>query len=348
MDLLTSNCKYLVDPARKDTIIWGEIYNIINTNVSLVDRTKRFQMPYRFGLAKGFELPTDIENFNLSFEEVCQKRVKELLALQDRVGKPLLLLYSGGIDSTIVLISFMKELSASDLRNRVRVLMNGYSIGENPKFYFKYIRKMCTIRSSEHFLTMFNGSGILVGGEHNDQLFGSDVCSQYLGFYPFQDLVKPYTREKITRFFAKRGFSKSNANIWFDMIDASAKSAPCEVKTVFDFFWWFNFVFKWQVVYYRSVLRVERRQRKFINEKFLATHYHHFFTFDDFQRWSMSHMELKIKDDWSTYKFHVKDLIYRFIKDDEFRKFNVIVGCFCRMFLSRDSPISFTTNFNNL
>src|SRR5205814_5240866 len=123
-----------------DARCWAQIYKLIAPNVVLVDRAdETVCTPFRFSLYEKFRLPTVLPDFRTTYEECCMRRAEELLALQDRVQVPIALFYSGGIDSTLVLVCLAKALG-SQLKERVTVYLSVDSIGENPNFYDSFIR----------------------------------------------------------------------------------------------------------------------------------------------------------------------------------------------------------------
>ena len=44
----------------------------------------------------------------------------------------------------------------------------------------------------------------------------------------------------------------------------------------------------------------------------------HFFSAKDFQKWSISNHEFKIKETWKSYKYVAKECIYDFHKDEDY------------------------------
>ena len=49
---------------------YNDIYKkVLHTNVSLVDRTEKVVMPYKFQLYPDFKMPTDLANFNMSYTD---------------------------------------------------------------------------------------------------------------------------------------------------------------------------------------------------------------------------------------------------------------------------------------
>lgn len=342
--LLIANAEHLFVRGGRDVDLWAEIYKIIPLSVSLVDRSSNLRFPFRFHLHDDMRLPTELDGFNMSYEDCCNQRAQELAAIQEKLQVPMAVMYSGGIDSTLAIVSLAKILG-SELKDRVRVFLSPDSIKENPGFYFDFIRKHCSFDSSEKLPLLFDKRHIVIGGEHNDQLFGSDIIAKLEIMGPFSEALKPYTRDYISGFFEKKGMSKAAANAWFDVLESSIAQAPCEIESAFDYFWWFNFLFKWQTVYFRMFVRLEEEQRKHVSQEFIDTYYHHFYNAPYFQKWSMLNKSLKVQDTWSSYKFHAKALIRDFTGDDYYYRHKVKIGSLCRLFLQKHLPAGFTSDY---
>lgn len=349
--LFYSNVKPFCNTEKYDGKIWAEIYNLIPLNAPLVDRCQYIKMPYDFKLFEkntACTVPTDLTGFDLSYEQCSEKRVNELYELSKKIDKPITIFYSGGIDSTFVVASFMKYLSPNEFKDRVRVAMTLDSIHENYNFYYNYIRPYATIISSEPIEAKFDKNSIIVSGEHNDQLFGSDLMAKvYKQFDNWDVIAQPYSRGFLVDVFFNKFLSVESSNYWFDLMDAQIKNtAPCEIKTNFDFFWWYNFNYKWQSVYFRMLMGAPLTSSVTIDDDFLNNYYFHFFSCHDFQKWSMLNHHLKIKNnDWSTYKWECKKLIYEFNKDSEYLNNKFKMGSLLNLYLQKKMPIAFTSNY---
>ena len=328
---------------------WNKIYKMIGTHSTLVDRCESIQMPYNFKLYEPFKMPRDLVDFNKSYEDCCEERTKELVELSRHLGKPITIFYSGGIDSTLVLISFMKYLSKEEFQSRIRVALSMESITENANFFYDYVRPNCNMINSDNIHNMFDGSTIMVGGEHNDQLFGSDIIGNIYRVYgDFGEMNKTYSREHALKWF-KNYMDEPTANIWFDLLDNHIKTqAPCEVTTNFHFWWWLNFSFKWQNVFFRMIVRINKDHRSNITHDFVRNYFHHFYSTENFQRWSMLNHDLKIKDSWATYKWESKRLIYEFNRDKVYLDEKVKIGSLVKLFLQKTMPQAVTSNFEFL
>jgi len=343
-ELYLANCDILREHPAAGCPEWGSIYEMINLNVSLVDRSERVIMPYRFKLYEPNVMPTDLSKYDLTYEQCCEKRATELYEKSKQMDLPLYVFYSGGIDSTLVLVSFLKVIPESD-RDRLVVVMSMDSIRENPNFYQNHIRGKLTVKPSDRMTLYFDKKYLIIGGEHNDQLFGTDVIGDFKNRFSFEIIHSPYTREIVVDYFMQRGLTEPFANVWYEILHEHGKQAPCEIKTVFDFFWWYNFNFKWQSVFFRMILRVDKTIRKNIDKDFVNTYFHHFFTEDYFQIWSMSNKQLKIKHNWESYKFHAKEVIYDYTKDQEYRDFKMKAGSLYKLFLQRDTPVALSSEY---
>lgn len=322
---------------------------VYTSNANLCDRSGHVKMPFKFGINPGFELPEYDPNATMTYEDCCQRRAQEFVDMSKRLNVPINVLYSGGIDSTLILVSFLKLLSKEELRERVVVALNLDSINENARFYYNYIRPNFRITSSENIGTMLDGSCIMLGGEFNDQLFGSDAVGIVFRATDTSDeLHKPFSRKFITDFFIFRGVKPLYAHAWYTVIEDQIKAkAKCEVTTNFHFLWWVNFVYKWQPVYFRILATLHPTVRATLTEDFVKTYYHHFFNPEYFQQWSMNNHQLKLQTDWSTYKGEAKRLIFEYNKDKEYLN-KAKIGSLYRLFVQMPAADAITSKFEFL
>jgi hypothetical protein len=332
-----------------DVKLWSSFYDrVVSHNVPLVDRSEKIIMPYRFKLYEPFRMPQNLEGFNLSYEDCCLDRARELLARSRTLNKPILLFYSGGIDSTIVAISFIRAAEGTDLRQQIKIAMTPESIIENPNFYYQHIRPNFSLVSSEQFNHLLTEDYIIVGGEHNDQLFGSDIVGKIDASIGFDRVLEDYKQGMLRDWFLRNGMTDQQANFWFDMLVWHAESAPCEIRTSFDLLWWLNFNFKWQSVFFRMLLRISPQTQHRVNDQWIADQFHHFYSSENFQKWSMLNPQLKIKNSWRSYKFHAKDFIYKFTSDVIYKNEKLKKGSLFKLFLSRRTPLALTTDWQYL
>ena len=274
-----------------------------------VDRTGKFNT---FDMMYD-EIPT-VGKFNKSWEECCMDAAKELWKL----GKPIELFWSGGIDSSGALIALLETKSNSDVLN-IRYTQD--SIDEFPLMWEKLVKHRNDPLPHKEMLvdTLFENHDIIkVTGECGDQLFGSDALHANLDKHA-DDWENIFSWSNNNLFNIKSDtpvdtqenyeYKKNQlAKVLFEHVDYS----PVEIKTIFDLFWWCNFCFKWQDVDSRMIFTFSTTA----DWKSTIS----FFNTEDFQRWSITNHDIKHGGTWETYKQPAKEYINKYIKDETYRK----------------------------
>jgi hypothetical protein len=320
--------------------LWRNIYHLVSPGVNIIDRCNHIVMPFNFKSI--FSMPTDLSGFQKSYAEVCIDRARELIAHSKRIGKPIVILFSGGIDSTVVAISLI--LAAEGDHSNIKIALSTHSIRENPNFYYEHIRGKFETLPSESILQEITSNYIIVGGEGNDQLFGTDIYKAFRDYAGIGLLHENYSENNVVPFFRHSGLSEQSAKIWYSLMAEQIQATQrCEIKSVKDFFWWYNFCYKWQNVYFRiparSILRTP------LTQDILDNYYFQFFMTDDFQRWSMLNPDKKVEDTWTSYKFHAKEFIYEFTKDEEYFKYKTKIPSLINIFRKRTSANGIDENY---
>lgn len=348
--LYQARAKTLVSAGLPTTEHWGEIYKVIALNTSLVDRCGWLVQPFRLQLRETFKLPKFDSDFNMSYDECCRIAAIDLLEHSNKLNKPITVMYSGGIDSTCMLVSFLREIGSRYSMDQVRVALTIDSIAENPKFYKDHIRGKLDIVSSENISEMLDGSTIVAGGELNDQILGSDLLGKVnreMG--SFDAVIEPYTQKYVTEFFQAKGMSSESSDVWYSVLNEHAqKFAPIKPRTLFDFFWWYNFIFKWQSVYIRLLTCVLEKDKYKFNEDFVQQNLVHFFANENFQQWSMRSNHLKIRSNWKSYKNIAKQVIYDYTRDLDYYENKVKVGSLYTILRQRDRADAILSDFKLL
>lgn len=283
-----------------------EIYR--DDQIAPVDRSGVFKVPIK--VKSFFPLP-QMRVFTKTYEQICNERAKDLLKRAERLDVPLYIFWSGGVDSTCLLVSLLK-VANSVQKERLVILMSENSINEYPLFYRKYIRGKLRRESANMFPYILGTKNLLISGECNDQLFGSDILGRIGRVFGENAICEPYDRKLFTEYL--------DANPEFvDLFERLAAAAPVPLKTNFDRCWWMNFVVKWQTVYMRTLSFVAKSNAEMISQQYVDDYYVCFFNTEDFQLWSMNNLDLRIRATWRSYKWPAKEIIYRFTKDSDYR-----------------------------
>jgi hypothetical protein len=271
---------------------------------TLIDRTNTLDSGFNFKIIDS--IPS--LNKPKSFEEICKERAEEILSKTE--GK-IKLLWSGGIDSTLALVSILKICKNENDLSRINILLSQESIDEYPTFFKDIIENKLTYKLIEG--TIYDNifpQDIIITGEHGDQLFGSDKLKLTI---ESNDAFSPY--ENILDFAISRklGTDKYTQNI-IEYMNPLIHKSPFKIYSLFDYLWWMNFSLKWQTVSMRILNGIERGAND------LESTVYHFFKSEDFQIWSMTNHDKKIKSDWKSYKYLAKELIYQFHQDENYLK----------------------------
>lgn len=312
------NANRFKDLPGEDVRRWNTLFELINFNVTFIDRTGGIVMPIRSSFPEQLAMPTYDPNFGMTYEECCQARVREILAQQEAKDVPIRLLYSGGIDSSLILTSFIKELGLAETEKRVQIVLSVESIEENPWMWERVLRRSgFQMLNGEAHAGDWNRDRILVGGEFNDQVLGSDLYKDVVRWRGDSILDQPWTEDLMTEYYLRK-LSPADAEMWTRMFSAHLRRAPCSVETVADWWWWINFSCKWNSVYFRILMYA--RDHANITADYLNNYYYQFFGDENFQKWSMVNRTDKIKGSWHTYKWKARELVADFCGQEYVQK----------------------------
>jgi len=313
---------------------WSKIYNLIGNNVGINDRTNTLANPIKTSVHPNCQMPDFVAN-DKTYIECCYERATSLYNLSSTLNKPLGILWSGGIDSTMILVSFLSLYSVSELKERVKIITSTESITENQSFYNNHILPNFELMSSERLPSLFNKDMILVTGEFNDQLFGSDLMSKYIARLGSDSLVDTYNTSTVLDYVDFYMKDRKVSEVLVNSIEQSIEKRNLTLEKNSDFFWWFNFSFKWQTVYFRIYALNNFNLSNNINEEYINTYLHHFYHTDSFQLWSMNNPQVRYIDDWKNYKLLAKQEIFKFDNNKNYFETKIKRGSFYTIFGQR-------------
>lgn len=299
------------------------MFSFFAANFSTTDRLNCIRTPIKIDVIPACAMPS-FRHISTSFDELCQIRARELLDHAKNTNRKLVIMYSGGIDSTLIVVSLLKIATEKELKENVIILLNQYSIAENKKFFHEHIIKKCKVESSYLFHAFLgNDKYVVVNGEGGDQLFGSAVSAgifidkgaDYIFQQPTESIISEIFNSQMNDMVA----AEKIANVLGKVIAA----APIPIETIYHYFWWINFALKWQSVYARTVAYVEPLYQSTVKPE---QNYFIFFGPPEMQLWSMNNPDKLVKDNWASYKFHCKDIIYDYNKDADYRDNKLKMG----------------------
>ncbi len=331
----------LVDEKFPGTMRLRHYFGMYGAGACPIDRTGTIRTPIK--VHSLFPIPV-LEPFSKSFETVCDERSAEILQRARQLNVRIYVMWSGGIDSTLILVSLFKQASKED-RERIIVLMSNDSIQENPRFFREHVSGSVELGISADVPKVLGGNDLVVTGEHNDQLFGADLMGPIVVARGPAIMHQKLDLEMFADQFARSAGGRDIARWYMTLMDRVRAAAPIPLTTNYHFAWWINFALKWQTVYARLLMFVEPSRANLIEKDWLDTRYLPFYNTEDFQRWSLNNNDKKVKDTWASYKWLCKDIIYDFTKDAEYRDTKTKVGSLGSLMIGYDSLLFMDDSF---
>ena len=290
----SSKLKHGEEYANNDISIFRSLYHI-DADPFLVDRTGSVRFPFSennyFPMIK--PLPEVI-----SWEECTKQRVEELISFD----KELYVLWSGGIDSTLMLLSFIKYSNM----DKITIVLNMDSIREYPYFYKRFISlnnyKLLSTEQLMNNALLNDVNGLIVSAEHADQLVGSPLAQLLATTSGRTMLGLSFDEENFSKFLTNLHVPTHHIDPIMEIYNISIKKSPRPIKTMWDLCWWHGFNFKWQTIYMKMAIRIK-------NPLNLVT----FYSSENFQNTSI-HQEGNTLD----LKKAFKDIIVNYTEDTEY------------------------------
>jgi hypothetical protein len=230
-------------------------------------------------LGLGMHMPQT--SHSISFEQASDRRCHDLMI--SHADRPWLVFWSGGVDSTVIVASMVRNMPKQD-RERVTIVCNRASVAENPWFYREQILPNFRIQDNTALdITHALRHAYLFYGEPGDQIF-SHWCSRWLyedawGWQPWHQ-----NRDRIVNLITSRSNAHLAQWLWQATTD-NIQSCDAPVETVFDWWWWISFNFCWAGARLRRLFGAN-------HDIAFAERYHaqiNWFDSVDYQIWSMTH-----------------------------------------------------------
>lgn len=246
-------------------------------------------LPHYINIKKNqFPLPKIEPGFNMSFAECVEKRAKEILAL----NKPITVVWSGGIDSTLVIFSLLEFCNDP---SQITVYGTYNSIVESGDVFEKYIlprgvKYKFVVSTRKYFM---DDTQIYISGFMGNQLFGP---------------VDDFSYSKATLFHhhlrgtgdIEDSYETVLSEEMHEFLLPALKASPKKIETVRDLRWFGIFMLDWHQSYYDILIKTQNHDKVY-----------HFFDDADMQRYSMTTKEpyTKEKGNPMTHRWVMRELI---------------------------------------
>jgi hypothetical protein len=290
-------------------------------NICLYDRFGIVENPPDVKIIRPF---VAIQN-NKSFDELCLDRARELDTISIEQNKPLLVTWSGGLDSTCVLSALMQTITDT---NRLKILCTKESIAEYPLFFKNFIENKYEVMETNwaSFKAAINTlclTNILITGEAADQLFDEVAQNKYeptpvhnmMPNYSMTDhTMRGYDRSYMFRESRKGpwqvALNQENKTYW-DMVENFVDKSPKKINNLRDFLFVFRLNYRYQHVQTRILMMTDNLR--------LEDNLFHFFDTNEFNNFSMN-MDLEIFDGDNIVKTkrYIREFICKYTFDFEY------------------------------
>lgn len=312
-----------------------------------VPRTGKWSLPWPQEVPPGFEMPTYDPNFNRTFDDVSNDRALDIKKLIREKNQKFAVMYSGGIDSTVIMAALIKNLSLEELKN-ITVCANSHSMIENPVFWKKFIWNKFEILDSSkykyddlidknlHPITADEGDCIFgtmsfLDLQQNYDYYVSQVSAEsraYLSSLKNKMTSGDTHYSKFKDILIKHWSIPSNPDLgkdWYDKFDKNIKTSAVPVVSLHDYYWWILFNIKWVSCAIRIPVYLNDRIDcgTVINDWAL-----NWFNTVPYQQWSMvnNNNGQKIQFTNTTYKMAARKYIHDLDKNDWYFFFKLKMG----------------------
>ena len=256
-----------------------------NLNPSIVPRLPHVSTSFPTHVVRPYKKKT----VDVTLYQACRSHAQDLI---DR-NQQIVLLWSGGIDSTLTACFLLDQMSSAD---QIVIYYTPESVRENPEFV-SYIKKFGVemIRWDLEYNNLFSADQLIVTGDHGDFISG------HMGSY-FYDVNKEWLARPWQDFFAAKEMNKDEINRIEIIINQHDID---DVKSLSDVHWWFHMYIPYQF----SICRL----LAFNLENLSSNNTIGFFECDIMNQWSLSNRyNLSKYQQQHEYKQCYRDEIKRF------------------------------------
>jgi hypothetical protein len=265
----------------------------------------------------GWRMPKFQPDFSLDFGAATDLRCLELR--QQKWNLPWIVFWSGGIDSTTIVCSILKNIPKSDWGN-ISIACNHGSIAEYPWFFNKFIRPNFRVLDSSHWIHNVDDQHFFINGEPADQLFAGSIA-QMMMLDDKESMSKSIFKEPddLIKYLGRN--NQEFGRWYYETVTENLGSVDVPVNSYHDFFWWTFFNYSWVSIKLRTLLWGGWSRSD--NARDYFDHMITWFDTQEYQLWSMaSNMHgAKYGNTVGNYKQAAKDYIYRGTKDPYYHRF---------------------------
>ena len=297
---------------------WLKLHGLRQWSRSTSARTHALDTPWSIHTLS--PIP-NIDQGCADFTTVMDSIVSDYCVKIENCNKQVYINWSGGIDSTAIVVAFLKNANRAVLE-KITVLCNSNSINENPYFYYRFIEPVFNV--AETYSVSINEDNyndlIMLDGEFGDQCFyGHDYIYQLALSKQF-DLLRGPWKDSIEHCVIKESRNSiaddNTVKFAMELIVESIGYSPIEIVSLYDFLWWTQFNFKWNENAVRKLSMFTGNLSPNKREYFYKNNILRVFDNPLMQQWSMLTVVRRACMLEYDIKYDVKKYIYKFDHND--------------------------------
>jgi hypothetical protein len=252
----------------------------------------------------------------LNTETLFDSRSLELYRLSEKYSQ-VYLFWSGGIDSTLMLVAVLKNWADT---KKLTVVLNHYSIDEHPSFYQKYIKDKLSIVNTDNFFNCeieFDHNNLYVTGDLGDPLITFDRYDYFETAFPgIITMSWKKNVDTIVKYYSVNS-DKKQAMYTVSQIIKTASEAKVLLETVHDFLWWVNFNWGYDTDLIYMLWQYQDLTTNIDTKKFIEENVFFWFNSVECQNWAVSLIGTEQRDG----KYAFKKYIYDFDRDEQYFRY---------------------------
>lgn len=248
-----------------------------------------FQFPVdRFGLLPSID-PDTVQTVNIVLEPVYNlhnltsdwydRFVAICDGMAERVyqtarGRTIIIMYSGGIDSTAVLVAMMRSSHFNQFvdSGRLKVSLNSFGIYEYPELFYETILPLIPIIPTDYNTIIADPNNFVITGDGGDHI----ICTTDIPIFEYDGTTDIVNMDKkiIYSYFDNCDTSGK----FSDMVRGIDKHAPFELHSVGQLCWWvsqcfthqcdMSYPFAWSSVDTEEIASFDKVFRFFLHPEF--------------------------------------------------------------------------------
>ena len=307
-----------------------------------VSRNGEWSLPWEQKLIPKFQMPAYDPTFNKTFSEITDAAANRLKTRIQK-GEKFALMYSGGIDSTLILSAMIKNLTSEELKS-FTVCASVTSMIENPHMWENYIKDKIHVIDSKtvKYDDLIDMGFTPITADEGDCIFGTSLgLTLYNNFDYYVDSLLPATKNRLKPLKYKISSNDVHYSVYADLLIKhlgipsdptfgkllyekyvwNVETATVPIHSLHDFFWWLIF----NVKYLNCAVRGALYHNDRTDYRTAIDRIENWYSGTEYQLWSMvnNNNGQKIKKTLASYKWAAREYIWDLDRNDYYKFFKL-------------------------